>query len=345
MKQPSVLIIYTGGTIGMVEDPASGSLMPFNFDQLSAAIPELNKINCRLTTISFDEPIDSSNMNIAVWQKMAKIIESNYSTYDGFVILHGSDTMAYTASALSFMLEGLNKAVILTGAQLPIGTIRTDGKENLITAIEIAGSLKNGKSVVPEVAIYFEYKLYRGNRTKKVDAEDFEAFQSLNYSVLAEAGVSIRYHRNYIRKGNESPLQVHYEMDHSLLVLKLFPGINETTVQHLLKTPNLKAVVMETYGSGNAPTESWFLNAVKEAVKQDLLIVNITQCNGGTVKQGMYATSLELEKAGVISGGDMTTEAAVTKLMYLLGTQKNTSEIRKLVGQNLRGEISVAEGS
>jgi L-asparaginase len=343
MNKSKVLIIYTGGTIGMIEDPETSTLMPFNFGQLSSAIPELKKINCELDTVSFDQPIDSSNMTMEVWQKIASTIEVAYDNYDGFVILHGSDTMAYTASALSFMLENLNKPVILTGAQLPIGTIRTDGKENLITAIEIASSKKNGHAIVPEVAVYFEYKLYRGNRTKKIDAEDFEAFQSLNYPVLAEAGVSIKYYHNYIRKANSKPFKVHHTLDNQLLILKLFPGISKEVVEHLFMSNGLKAIVLETFGSGNAPTAPWFLNALKKGLDRGLLVLNITQCNGGTVKQGMYETSLGLEQLGVVSGGDMTTESAIAKLMFLLGKQLPSNELKQQLVKNLRGEISHEE--
>lgn len=341
MKQANVLIIYTGGTIGMIEDPETGSLKPFDFKHLSQEIPELKKIGCSLSSHSFSHPIDSSDMSPEVWRELVTVIEENYDHYDGFVILHGSDTMAYTASALSFMLEGLNKAVILTGAQLPIGTLRTDGKENLITAIEIAAARKEGRSRVPEVAIYFEYKLYRGNRTRKLDAEDFEAFQSLNYPLLAEAGVSIKYNDTAIQPWKESRLKVHKELNDDIAILKLFPGINKVTVNAILDIPGLKGVIIETYGSGNAPTTSWFLESIGKAIRNGIVILNITQCNGGTVKQGKYQTSLGLEKAGVTGGGDMTTEAAVTKLIYLFGSGLPAEEVKTALLEDLRGELSL----
>ena len=340
MRSPSILLIYTGGTIGMVEDARSGSLKPFDFSQITDHIPELKNFNVELSAISFDKPIDSSNMNPAVWVKLAKLIEKKYTKYDGFVLLHGSDTMAFTASALSFMLENLNKPVILTGSQLPMGIIRTDGKENLITAIEIAAKQEKGKPVVPEVCIYFEYQLYRGNRTHKFNAEHFQAFQSANYPVLAEAGVHIKFNRNAILKASGKKLKVHTDLDANIAVLKIFPGISPNVVASILKTKGLKAVVLETFGAGNAPTDKWFIDLLKRAIAKGLIVYNVTQCNAGAVEQGKYETSALLKKIGVVGGADITYEAAIAKLMFLLGQKYSAKEIRKQLNSSLRGELS-----
>jgi L-asparaginase len=340
MKNASVLIIYTGGTIGMVADPKSGILKPFNFKNLSKEIPELKKFKIKLDSYSFKNPIDSSNMKPEIWAELAKIIEGNYTKYDGFVILHGSDTMAYTASALSFMLENLNKPVILTGSQLPIGTIRTDGKENIITAIEIAAAKENGKPIVPEVAIYFEYALYRGNRTKKVNAEHFQAFASPNYPKLAEAGVHLKFNRDFIKTPNNKKLKVHYSMCPDIAVLKIFPGITKASVESVLTTKNTKAIILETFGSGNAPTEKWLLDLLKNAISEEKIIVNITQCIAGSVEQGKYQTSTELKKLGIIGGRDMTFEAALAKLMHLLVFQFTYKELKLRFEAPLNGEIT-----
>lgn len=336
----SILIIYTGGTIGMIEDAQSGALKTFNFDHLFNEIPELKKYNLRIASFSFDPLIDSSNMNPSNWIKIASTIKENYQAYDGFVILHGSDTMAYTASALSFMLENLAKPVILTGSQLPIGVIRTDGKENLLTAIEIAAAQKDGKPMVPEVCIYFENNLYRGNRTHKFNAENFSAFISANYPSLAKVGVHIRYNHQAILSPKINFLIVHSQLDQNIAILKLFPGINQTVVDATLEIKGLKAVILETYGSGNAPTDSWFLNSLENAIKKGIIVLNITQCKGGSVVQGKYETSSDLLKIGVTGGVDMTTEAAITKLMYLLGENFSTEEVKKLLSISLRGELS-----
>jgi L-asparaginase len=340
MKKSSVLLIYTGGTIGMMQDAATGELRPFDFKSLTAQIPELAKFDVELSTISFEKPIDSSNMSPQVWQKLAHIISNHYNKVDGFVILHGSDTMSFTASALSFMLENLSKPVILTGSQLPIGVIRTDGKENLITAIEIAATTQNGKPLVNEVCIYFEYKLYRGNRTFKYNSRHFDAFKSPNYPLLAEAGVNINYNHNALLKHNNKKLKTHLALDNSIAVLKLFPGLNKEIVLSILKTKNAKAFIIETFGAGNATTEPWFINALKKLIDGEIIVLNITQCREGQVIQGMYQTSSDLKKIGVIGGSDLTFESAVTKLMFLLGQNLNTVQIKKSLQKNLRGEMS-----
>ena len=336
-----VLLIYTGGTIGMIQDAKSGQLIPFDFKHLTEQIPELHKFDIDLSSVSFDKPIDSSDMQPSIWIELVKIIEKNYNKVDGFVILHGSDTMSFTASALSFMLDNLNKPVILTGSQLPIGTIRTDGKENLITAIEIAGAKQNGKSIISEVCIYFEYQLYRGNRTHKFNSEHFQAFQSANYPILAEAGVHIKYNYNALRKPTDKKLKTHIILNSDIVILKLFPGITPTVINAILNIKNIKAVILETYGSGNCSTDKWFIDALKKAIDKGIIILNVTQCNAGAVEQGKYETSAELKKAGVIGGNDITTEAAVTKLMYLLGSNSDIKKVKKLLTTNLQGEITI----
>lgn len=341
---PSVLLIYTGGTIGMIQNPTTGALEAFNFDQLKENVPELKRFNYHIQSYQFQSPIDSSDMEPSLWSKLVKVIANNYDQYDGFVILHGTDTMAYTASALSFMLENLNKPVILTGSQLPIGMLRTDGKENLITAIEIAAAKHaDGTAVVPEVCIFFENKLLRGNRTTKINAENFNAFRSYNYPVLATAGIHIKYDYNYIRKPSSLlPLKPHYAYDTNVIVLTLFPGIQENLICNLLHTPGLRAVVLKTYGSGNAPQKPWFVKALKEATERGIVIVNISQCPTGRVEMGRYETSLQLIEAGVISGYDSTVESILTKLMFILGHGKNQQEIRQLMNIDMAGEITQA---
>jgi len=339
---PSVLLIYTGGTIGMIENPETGALENFDFDHLLRHVPELKRFNYHICSYQFDPPIDSSDMEPLMWAKIVKIIHYNYERFDGFVILHGTDTMAYTASALSFMLENLGKPVILTGSQLPIGTLRTDGKENLITAIEIAAARRpDGSPMVPEVCIFFENELMRGNRTTKINAENFNAFRSFNYPPLAKAGIHIRYNEHLIRRPDPTrPMKPHYLFDTNVVMLTLFPGIQESIIDSVLHVPNLKAVVLKTYGSGNAPQKDWFIQQLKEATERNIIIVNITQCPSGAVEMRRYETGLQLLQAGVISGYDSTPECAVTKLMFLLGHGLNHSELRRLMDSNLAGEIT-----
>ncbi len=340
-KKPAILLIYTGGTIGMQQDSNSHALKPLNFSALKKHIPELEKLNVTLSSISFKTPIDSSNASIEFIQELAALIEKNYNIYNGFVVLHGSDTMAYTASALSFMFENLSKPIIFTGSQLPIGVIRTDGKENIISAIEITATQRNGKPIINEVCIYFEYKLYRGNRTYKYNSANFDAFKSPNYPFLAEAGVDIKYHTDFFLNPSKKKLQINKLLNNHIACLKLYPGINETVVKSILFTPNIKAVVLETFGSGNAITKPWFINLLKEAITKRIIILNITQCNEGFVIQGKYETSSQLKAIGVISGHDMTFESAITKLMVVLGKNLSHQKTVQLLHTVIAGEMTL----
>ena len=339
-KQASILIIYTGGTIGMCKDQKTGALHPVDLNDLSEYIPNLELFNYHIESYTFDPIIDSANMNPQFWVKLVEVIYENYELYDGFVILHGSDTMSYTASALSFMLENLNKPVIITGSQLPLGMIRTDGRENFITSLEIAAAKIDDTPIVPEVAIYFEDMLYRGNRTYKFNAENFDAFKSVNYPHLAEVGVNIRYNYSSIRKPNFRRLKVIKNIDPSVAIVRLFPGITQSVFHSMLHAEGLKGIVLETFGAGNAPTDEWFIDELKEAADQGLIIVNISQCRGGAVEMGKYETSSQLKEIGLLNGGDMTTEAAITKLMIALGNCKSRHEVIKRMETNWRGELS-----
>ncbi len=337
----SILIIYTGGTLGMSYDE-NGSLIPFNFGKVVEKIPSLEFLNLRLTVISFPEPIDSSNVLPIHWQNIAYIIHHNYDSYDGFVIIHGTDTMAYSASALSFMLEGLSKPVIFTGAQLPIEMARTDARENLATALEIAAEKKiDGQPLVKEVCIFFNHILLRGNRSKKVQSSQFDAFESENYPNLAEAGIKIEYNFSALQEiKSKKKLKVQTQMSSDVGLLKLFPGINEGFVNAVLNTKDLKGVVLETFGSGNTPSYPWFLGCLKRAIDNGLVIFNVSQCNGGQVSHGKYETSSALEKMGVISGLDISAEAAITKMMYLFGKYSDTEMVKKGLQFPLVGEMS-----
>ena len=336
----AILVIYTGGTIGMFKDPETGSLRPFNFDELYNYMPSLELFKFKIDSYSFDPIIDSANINPDYWVKLTEVISDNYEKYDGFVILHGTDTMSYTASALSFMLDNLNKPVVITGSQLPLGMIRTDGRDNFITSLEIAGAKSDESPMIPEVCIYFENQLFRGNRTHKFNAENFDAFKSVNYPPLANVGVYIKYHEQNILRPNFKLLKTNTKLDTNIVVLRLFPGINPTTVKAILSIEGLKGVVLETYGAGNAPTEKWFLDELKAALDKGILIINISQCRGGSVEMGKYETSLDLGKMGLTNGKDMTMEAALTKLMYVLVMEESLKESKRLIEKNLKGEIS-----
>lgn len=340
MTQPKIALIYTGGTIGMIKNPKTGALSNFNFTELLDKIPELELLDCSIETLSLPQPIDSSDMSVEAWIQTAELIEYQYNKFDGFVVLHGSDTMAYSASALSFMFENLSKPIIFTGSQLPIGDLRTDAKENLITAIQIASLQKNKLPLINEVCLYFEYKLYRANRTTKISAEHFEAFASPNFPPLAESGVFLKVDEHLLLPKPSKPLQVHKKFDKNILILKLFPSISATFINQILSVENLKGVVLETFGSGNAPTDVTFINALKTAIDKGIFIVNVTQCSGGSVQMGRYETSTQLKKIGVISGKDITTEAAISKLMYLIGQNISVNIFKTVFETPLRGEMA-----
>jgi L-asparaginase len=341
-KIPNILMIYTGGTIGMIRDYKSGALRSFDFSHLKSKIPELNLLDCHIENISFDTPIDSSDMNSENWVQIVEIIEENYNDFDGFVVLTGTDTMSYTASAISFMLEYLQKPVVFTGSQLPIGDLRTDAKENLITATQIATLQENGKPKISEVCLYFEYKLYRANRTTKISSEQFEAFDSPNYPSLAESGVHLNIKKESLYKPqkNENELIVRKNINANVVILKLFPGITRQIVEHILNIPELQGVILESYGSGNAPTEDWFIDLLDKTLKKEIPVVNVTQCIIGKVTMGYYDTSVRLLDIGIISGKDITTESAIAKMKYLIGEGVSFEDFRKYFEIPLRGEMS-----
>jgi len=338
-----VLIIYTGGTIGMGRNPQTGALEPLDFNQLRSNIHEFRYIKADIDVYQFNPPIDSSDMSPELWKRLVTIISEKYETYDGFVILHGTDTMAYTASALSFMLQNLTKPVILTGSQLPIGQLRTDGKENLITSIEIASARnENGNAMVPEVCIYFSGRLVRGNRSTKKNADGFQAFDSYNFPHLCDAGVEFVYHHHHILTPDyEKPLIVHPEMDPNVIVFSLFPGIQEKLISNLLTVPALRGIVMRSFGSGNAPQAPWLQHLLHDATEKGVTIVNVTQCGAGRVEMGRYDTGYHLKEAGVVSGYDSTVEAAVTKLMHLQALYDDPEVIRRKLNKSLAGEITI----
>ena len=343
MTQPrsSVLLIYTGGTIGMKEDPGNQTLRPFDFSSLMEEVPELRKFALRIDSYTFDPLIDSSDIEPSMWQKLAEIIRDNYNSYDGFVVLHGTDTMAYSASALSFMLENLSKPVIFTGSQLPIGRPRTDGKENLISAVEIASAREpDGSPTVPEVCIYFNSLLLRGNRCTKVDATGFEAFRSPNLPPLAEAGIDIRYNRDIIRRTPPGPFRIHTKLDTSVSILKVHPGITRQVVEDILLGSRTRAVIIESYGCGNAPSSDWFIDIVREAGARGKILYNVTQCIRGLVNMDLYATGRTLKDAGVLGGKDITTESALGKLFFLMGNSDDNESVKAYLEYDLRGEMS-----
>ena len=339
----SILLIYTGGTIGMKEDPAVRALRPFDFGQILEEVPELRKFAYRIDSYTFNPLIDSSDVEPSLWAALVELIEKRYDEYDGFVILHGTDTMAYSASALSFMIEGLTKPVIFTGSQLPIGAPRTDGKENLISSVEIAAAKDaDGHALVPEVCIYFDNVLMRGNRASKINSDNFRAFRSPNFPPLAEAGISIRYNTLNIRRPGSwgaKPI-FHKNLDTRVSILKMHPGITPQIVRTILCGDDTRAVIIETYGAGNAPSKEWFLEIVREASSMDKILINVTQCLAGSVNMDIYATGKCLKDAGVTNGYDSTTESALGKLFYLLGQFTDPAAVKSYMESDLRGEIS-----
>lgn len=342
-SRPRILIVYTGGTIGMIENPTTKSLQPFDFRHLMDNVPKVKMLDYDIENIQFNPPIDSADMSPSHWNDIAKAIEENYDSFDGFVVLHGTDTMAFTASALSFMLENLHKPVIITGSQLPIGEVRTDGEENLITALQVAASKdSNGDPMVQEVAILFENYLWRGNRSTKMSADNFNAFKSNNYPPLAKIGLGIHFNEDALsRFQSKRPLKVKYNLDPNVMFVHLFPGITETTLRYLLNTPDIKGIVLKTFGAGNGPMGKWFTDAIREAVEKGIVVVNVTQCVNGGVHSRLYATGNCLAKAGVISGYDITSEAAVTKMMYLFGLGLSSENVKKYMNCSLCGEVTI----
>lgn len=340
-KVPDILLIYTGGTIGMVKDYKTNALKAFNFEQIKDKIPELKLLDCNIETVSFSDPIDSSDMCPKYWMKIAEIIEAKYNDIDGFVVLTGTDTMSYTASALSFMLENLNKPVIFTGSQLPIGDLRTDAKENLITAIQVAATQEDQMGKIREVGLYFEYKLYRANRTSKVSAEQFEAFESPNYPHLGISGVHLNFNDQWINKTiSEKEFLVRKNFNSNVVILKLFPGIRKEMVEHILSCADLEGVILETYGAGNAPTSPWFIKILKNTLDRKIPVINVTQCTGGSVLMGHYESSIQLKNIGIINGKDITTESALAKMKYLIGLDTLHKDFKIKFETSLRGEMN-----
>jgi len=343
MHTSKVLLVYTGGTIGMNRNPLTGALEPFDFEHLLSRVPELAQFQTEIATYQFNPPIDSSDMSPLMWTDLAHVIADRYDDYDGFVVLHGTDTMSYTASALSYMLENLTKPVIFTGSQLPIGQLRTDGKENLITSIELAAARhEDGTAMVPEVGIYFGGHLLRGNRTTKQSADEFNAFESFNFPHLVEAGVNISYRDDLIlRPDFTKPMTPHFQLDNNVIIFSLFPGIREDLIRHIIATPNLRSIVMRTFGSGNAPQRPWLISALREATRRGKVVVNISQCMQGMVEMGRYDTGFQLKEAGVVSGYDSTVESAVTKLMFLQSQYDDPEQVRQYMQRSIRGEITL----